>query len=113
MALELLASLEPERRTPERRKIMKVFVLAAAFALVSLSSALAQDQGGQGGHGGGRAAFMQACGQDMSTYCATAQTREDRHACVQANQDKFSDGCKAFLANHMAMHGQGGDQPHQ
>jgi hypothetical protein len=52
----------------------------------------------QGGHW---AAFRAACGQDTQTYCATAQSREDRHACVQANKDKFSDTCKSFMASHM------------
>jgi hypothetical protein len=48
----------------------------------------------------------------MQTYCPSAQSREDRHACVEANKDKFSDSCKTFMASHMHHHGQmqGGGQ---
>ena len=71
--------------------------------MLSLSSAgaFAQDQAAPpqgGGHGG---AFRAACGQDIQTYCSSAQTREDRHACMQTNHDKFSDTCKSFMDSHM------------
>jgi hypothetical protein len=55
--------------------------------------------------------FMQACGTDMQSYCASARSRDDRRACVMANHDKFSDSCKSFMAAHpMHEHPQGGQQ---
>jgi len=52
--------------------------------------------------------FMQACGDDIKNFCASAQSREDRRACVMQNKDKFSDPCKSFMASHpMHQHGQG------
>jgi hypothetical protein len=52
-------------------------------------------------------AFKAACGADIQTYCASAQTKDDRHACVKANKDKFSDSCKAFMASRKQGGGQG------
>ncbi|HUO91901.1 MAG TPA: hypothetical protein VMU22_03225 [Rhizomicrobium sp.] len=59
-----------------------------------------------------RSQFMDACGNDVKTYCASAQSRDDRRACVVANRDKFSGSCKAFMAAHpMHQHQpQGGQQ---
>lgn len=68
---------------------------AVMFALSGAAIAQASPQGGHSGE------FRAACDQDMQTYCATAQSREDRHSCVQANKDKFSDTCKSFMASHM------------
>ena len=84
---------------------MKPLFLALLLSVGTSAVAFAQDQGPpRGGHG----AFMQACGADIKTYCASAQSRDDRRACVQANKDKFSDSCKAFMASHpMHQHGQG------
>jgi uncharacterized protein YdeI (BOF family) len=86
--------------------------LSLVFALASTGAAFAQDQGQmqggqmQGPNGGGHhGAFTAACGADVQTYCASAQTRDDRHACVQANMAKFSDSCKSFMASH--QHGGG------
>ncbi len=93
----------------------KIALGVAGVLMLSLGSAFAQDQaapqggghdGGRGGHGG---AFRAACGQDMQTYCASAQSREDRHTCMQTNQDKFSDTCTSFMASH--MHGGAPQQP--
>ena len=84
---------------------MRSFIFALSLGVAAAAPAFAQDQtpAPQGGHG----AFMQACGNDMKTYCAAAQSRDDRRACVQANKDKFSDSCKSFMANHqMHQHGQ-------
>ena len=50
--------------------------------------------------GGGHSGFREACGADLETYCASSKTRDERHACVQANKDKFSAGCKSFMAAH-------------
>jgi Spy/CpxP family protein refolding chaperone len=88
---------------------MKRLFLALSFAACASTAVFAQDQtpapqgGMQGGgmQGGGmHGQFMQACGADMQTYCASAQSRDDRRACVTANKDKFSDSCKSFMAAH-------------
>ena len=58
--------------------------------------------------GGGHGMFKQACGADIQNFCASAQNRDDRRACVMANKDKFSDSCKSFMASHpMHSHDQG------
>jgi hypothetical protein len=80
--------------------------LSVVFALAGAGVAFAQDQssgqmqGGQG-QGGHHGEFTAACGADMQTYCASAQSRDDRRACVQANSAKFSQGCQTFLQSHM------------
>jgi hypothetical protein len=94
--------------------------LSLALTLASAGAAYAQDQtpmqGGQmqGPGGGNHGAFKAACGADMQTYCASAQTRDDRHACMQTNAAKFSDSCKSFMASHQhgggQMQGPGGQQ---
>lgn len=83
---------------------LRPIALAGAL-LFGATGAFAQDQAAppSGGHGG---AFRAACGQDIQTYCSAAQSREDRHSCMQTNHDKLSATCKAFVDNH--MHGQHG-----
>ncbi len=75
--------------------------LAVAFAFGGYGISLAADStpapSSGGGHGGG---FREACGADLKQYCPTASTREERHACVDANKDKFSASCKTFMASH-------------
>lgn len=52
--------------------------------------------------------FMEACGADMKNFCGSAQNRDERRACMTANKDKFSAGCKSFMASHpMHQHPQG------
>jgi hypothetical protein len=84
--------------------------LSIVTMLAASGAAFAQNQGGtmQGPNGGHHGEFMAACGQDMQTFCASAQTRDDRHACVQANKAKFSQGCQTFLSSHMHPQGGGG-----
>ena len=104
--------------------------LSLVLSLAGAGAALAQDQGQmqggqmqggamqggsmQGPGGGNHGAFKAACGADMQTYCASAQTRDDRHACMQTNAAKFSDSCKSFMAAHQhgggQMQGPGGQQ---
>lgn len=87
-----------------------IFMLSLALFVGASAAVLAQDQdqSQQGQHQGGHGAFMQACGNDMQTYCASAQSRDDRHSCMEANKDKFSDTCKSFMASHAGhMHGHG------
>lgn len=80
---------------------MRVSLMAAALFVAAGTSAFAQDQSPpKGGHG----PFMQACGADIQNFCATAQSREDRHACIDAHKDKFSDSCKLFMASHQMHH---------
>ena len=93
---------------------MKSTLLSLSFALAlgASGAAFAQDQGGtmQGPNGGHHGEFRAACGADVQTYCASAQSREDRHACVEANKSKFSQGCQSFLAGHVHGGGNGGGQ---
>jgi hypothetical protein len=89
---------------------MKSFFLSLAIAACASTIAFAQNQAPPQGQGGGiRSQFMDACGNDMKTFCASAQSREDRRSCVMANKDKFSDSCKTFMASHpMHQHPQQG-----
>jgi hypothetical protein len=80
--------------------------LSLVFSLACAGAAFAQDQTQMQGPAGGdnHAAYKAACGADTQTYCSSAQTKDDRHACVKANKDKFSDTCKAFMASHHHDH---------
>jgi hypothetical protein len=91
---------------------MKKLLLVLSFATCASTLAFAQDQTPAPQQGGGmRAQFMQACGTDMQTFCASAQTRDDRRTCMMANKDKVSDSCKSFMAAHpMRQRPQGGTQ---
>jgi hypothetical protein len=87
---------------------MKNLLLVLSFATCASAAAFAQTPAPQQG-GGMRGQFMQACGADMQNFCASAQSRDDRRACVMANKDKFSDSCKSFMTAHpMHEHPQGG-----
>ncbi|MGB8364020.1 MAG: hypothetical protein ACLQUZ_16135 [Rhizomicrobium sp.] len=91
---------------------MKPLIFAVSVALFAGAGAVAFAQE-HGQHQDWHAAFTQACGADMQTYCSAAQSRDDRRACMQANKDKFSDACKGFMASHHAhaqMQGTGGGQ---
>jgi hypothetical protein len=96
---------------------MKKLFLVLSLATCASAAAFAQTppppQGGGMQGGAMRGQFMQACGTDMQNFCASAQSRDDRRACVMANKDKFSDSCKSFMAAH-PMHEhpqqQGGQQ---
>lgn len=81
---------------------MNIFSSTLIAATIALSGAAfaadppaSGDSGGGGWHG-----FREACGTDLQTYCPNAKSRDERRACVQQNKDKFSDGCKAFMAAH-------------
>lgn len=58
-------------------------------------AAVSQPQQSERG-GERRAAFRAACGADMQTYCPNV-SREQRRACVAANREKFSQGCKTYM----------------
>jgi hypothetical protein len=84
---------------------MKTTLFTLLLATGAATAAFAQNspppQGGPSG-------FMQACGADIQNFCASAQNRQDRRACVEANKDKFSDSCKSYMASHpMHQHNQG------
>lgn len=77
--------------------------LASAFMAVTIGlsgAAFAADSSAAPASGGGHSGFREACGADIKQYCDASKTREERHACVVANKDKFSQGCKDFMAAH-------------
>jgi hypothetical protein len=85
---------------------MKKLLFALSLSVCAVP-AFAQDQPPPQ-QGGGHGMFKQACGADIQNFCASAQNRDDRRACVMANKDKFSDSCKSFMASHpMYSHDQG------
>jgi hypothetical protein len=77
-------------------------ILAAALLAGSAATAFAQDAGAPPA-GGGR---MMACRADMQKFCAD-KTGPDRRACMMANKDKLSDGCKSAIAARMADRAKG------
>ena len=75
---------------------MKISSLLLASALIAGSAGLAFAQDAPAGGamaGGGRLA---ACRDDGQKLCADKRG-PDRRACLEANKDKLSDGCKAAL----------------
>jgi len=78
--------------------------------MLGLFSACSQES--QPGSSDRRAAYREACGKDIETYCASATSREERRACVRENKDKFSDGCKTYMEEHpWRGRGQGEGKP--
>jgi hypothetical protein len=113
-----LSSVPIRGGTRRRKPAMKSLLFVVAIATCAASPALAQDQTSpqsspqnmQNMH----SEFMDACGNDMKTYCASAQSRDERRSCVMANKDKFSDTCKTFMASHpMHQHPTGMQHPTQ
>jgi hypothetical protein len=82
------------------KKLFLVLSFAACASTMAFAQTPAPQQGGDTSGGNMRSQFMDACGGDMQTYCASAQSRDDRRACVMANKDKFSANCKSFMASH-------------
>ncbi|MGZ3696994.1 MAG: hypothetical protein ACXWP5_02775 [Bdellovibrionota bacterium] len=74
-------------------KKLSVVVCAFAFAMISGSQASAHE-----GHGGG------ACGADMKKFCGEVKKgdHEGMMKCMNDNESKFSDACKA---QHTKMKG--------
>lgn len=80
---------------------MKLSTLVAAAAVMALSAGAAMAQPGQGNPM--MAKMREACGADMQKYCADKLTdRDARRQCMQENGAKFSDTCKAALAEMRA-----------
>ena len=44
-------------------------------------------------------AVRAACAADYMKLCPDAKTRDDRRQCMMTNADKFSDTCKAAIAD--------------
>lgn len=79
----------------------KTIMLAAAVVALGAGAALAQNGAPPPG-GGGR---MAACRDDAQKLCPDKHG-PDRRACMQANKDKLSDGCKAAMAARAGGKGQ-------
>ena len=47
-------------------------------------------------------AVRAACAADYVKLCPNASTRDERRQCLMTNQDKFSDTCKAAIADMRA-----------
>lgn len=70
-----------------------------AFAASCAAAALAQEE--TASPVTLRDRFREACGADIVIYCSTAQTRNERVACLTMHRDAFSQSCQAFLAEHL------------
>ena len=82
---------------------MNLRSIAAATALTMLVAGAALAQPGGGGQDNPmRAKMRDACGADYAKYCAD-KTGPDRRTCAMENRDKFSDTCKAAIAEMQSM----------
>lgn len=74
---------------------IKTMMWAAAVLAMGAGAAFAQNGApAAGGGGGGR---MMACRDDAQKLCPDKRG-PDRRACMQANKDKLSEGCKTAMA---------------
>jgi hypothetical protein len=80
---------------------IKTLMFAAAVLAAGAGAALAQNGAPPPG-GGGR---MAACRDDAQKLCPDKRG-PDRRACMKANEDKLSDGCKAAMAARAGGNGQ-------
>lgn len=78
----------------------KLALTIFAVTLTTAGAALAADPSPTPSSGGDHHGFRDACGADLKQYCSAATTREERRSCVDANKEKFSEGCKSFMAAH-------------
>ena len=85
---------------------MKIRTMIVAAALLTAGAGLALAQNGApppaGSGSGGR---MAACRDDAQKLCPDKRG-PDRRACMEANKDKLSDGCKAAMAARAGSNGQ-------
>ncbi len=88
---------------------LKLSACAIVLGIAGCGFAFAADDAAAPTGGDHMSGFRQACGADLQTYCSAAKSHEERHACVEANKDKFSDGCKTYMAAH--PRGQGHPAP--
>ncbi len=70
------------------------FALAGAAALFTFTAAIAQPPPSPA-----MQAVRAACADDYAKLCPDAKTRDDRRQCMMSNADKFSDTCKAAIAD--------------
>ena len=80
---------------------IKTMMWAAAMLTMGAGAALAQNGAPPAGGGGGR---MAACRDDAQKLCPDKHG-PDRRACMQANKDKLSDGCKSAMAARASGNG--------
>jgi hypothetical protein len=73
---------------------MKIKTMMMAVAMLTMGAGAALAQNGAPPAGGGR---MMACRDDAQKLCPDKHG-PDRRACMQANKDKLSDGCKSAMA---------------
>jgi hypothetical protein len=76
----------------EETSMTKTVILAAVLLAAGAGGAFAHGAGAP--PGGGR---MAACRDDAQKFCSDKHG-PDRRACMEANRDKLSDGCKAAMA---------------
>ena len=70
------------------------FAVTTAAALCAFSAAVAQPAPSPA-----MQAVRAACADDYMKLCPDAKTRDDRRQCMMTNRDKFSDSCKAAIAD--------------
>jgi hypothetical protein len=68
--------------------------ITTAAALCAFGAAFAQQPPSEA-----MQAVRAACAADYMKLCPVANTRDDRRQCMMANRDKFSDSCKAAIAD--------------
>ena len=81
---------------------IRTTILTVALLAAGAGAALAQNGAPPAGGGGGR---MMACRDDAQKLCPDKHG-PDRRACMVANKDKLSDGCKSAMAARAAGGGQ-------
>lgn len=80
-------------------KLVAVALLGAVALAACDAPTTAQSQS-DSQRGERRAAFRAACGADLDTYCPNAEGRKARRACIAENREKFSEGCKTYMAQN-------------
>jgi hypothetical protein len=99
MEVTQIATFAPSRlagwwgENHEETSMTKTVILAAVLLAAGAGGAFAQGAGAPP-PGGGR---MAACRDDAQKFCSDKHG-PDRRACMEANKDKLSDGCKAAMA---------------
>ena len=78
-----------------RSRVIGVALLCAAVLAACDAPTTSQSQRGER-----RGEFRAACGADIQTHCPNAQSRQERRECIAANKEKFSEGCKTYMAQN-------------
>ena len=82
---------------------MTIKTMMIVAALLTAGAGLAPAQNGAPPPGGG--GRLAACRDEAQKLCPDKRG-PDRRACMQANKDKLSDGCKAAMAARASANGQ-------